>query len=384
MIPADVASRLRLVLPDQPAPPQATTPARQLADALSELVPGQRVMAEIQALLPNGTYRAIVAQRDVTLALPFSAKPGDSLELEVVDTKGKLTLAVVAERAGNPATSGESVPTTLSPTGRLISDLLGGIDAQGKRAQPALLNGNQPVVNKFPENPAELVPLLKDALSKSGMFYEAHQARWIDGNLPKEALLQEPQGKLSTALPSSPTPPDKPAETAHQPTTALPAPSPEAAKQAAETPLSAPAKNNAVDATVVPRTPTTNIVPADLTPIVQQQLDALATQNFVWQGQVWPGQQMQWEIEENPERQPGGTDGADQWRTRLRLTLPNLGTIDASLRLRGGKDLELVLAADNEAARQDLAAGSEALGKRLEDSGLRLMTFKVGDGQQPQ
>ena len=41
-------------------------------------------MAEIQAMLPNGSYRAVVAQREITLALPFSAKSGDSLELEVV------------------------------------------------------------------------------------------------------------------------------------------------------------------------------------------------------------------------------------------------------------------------------------------------------------
>lgn len=36
-------------------------------------------IAEIQAMLPNGTYRAIINQRNVTLALPFSAKTGDSL-----------------------------------------------------------------------------------------------------------------------------------------------------------------------------------------------------------------------------------------------------------------------------------------------------------------
>ena len=53
--------------------------AQKIADVLSNLVPGQRVLAEIQALLPNGNYRAIVAQREITLALPFSAKAGDTL-----------------------------------------------------------------------------------------------------------------------------------------------------------------------------------------------------------------------------------------------------------------------------------------------------------------
>ncbi|MDP3438788.1 MAG: flagellar hook-length control protein FliK, partial [Azonexus sp.] len=133
MIPPDVASSLRQILPDQHAATNAqnqpVAPAQKIADVLSNLVPGQRVLAEIQALLPNGTYRAIVAQRDVTLALPFSAKAGDTLELEVSENDGKVTLAFVAnrssgEQAGKLATS---AATTLSQTGKLITDLLGGI-----------------------------------------------------------------------------------------------------------------------------------------------------------------------------------------------------------------------------------------------------------------
>lgn len=350
MIPADVASRLRLVVPEQPAPTQPAAAAQKLADVLSDLVPGQRVMADILALLPNGTYRAVVAQRDITLALPFSAKPGDSLELEAVESEGKVTLAVVANRTAGQGGSDESVPTTLSQTGKLIGDLLGGIDSQGKRATPAPLNGNQPLVANFPDNPAELVPLLKDAVTKSGMFYEAHQARWVSGNLPTEALLQEPQGKLSPAV--SPA-----AGAPHAATTAV--------------------ADAGITRNIAPQ-----VVAPDLAPLVQQQLDALATQNFVWQGQVWPGQQMQWAIEDAPDRPAGGEEAADQWRTRLRLTLPNLGTIDATLQLRGGSDLELLVSADNDDSRQQLSSDIQALGLWLRDAGLRLTTFKVGDGQQ--
>ena len=82
MIPPDVASSLRLVLPDTNAlQSQQTAPvpaAQRIADVLSNAVPGQRILAEIQAMLPNGTYRAVVAQREITLALPFSAKPPGS------------------------------------------------------------------------------------------------------------------------------------------------------------------------------------------------------------------------------------------------------------------------------------------------------------------
>lgn len=369
MIPADVASRLRLVLPDQPAPTQPATPAQKLADVLSDLVPGQRVMAEIQALLPNGTYRAIVAQRDITLALPFSAKPGDSLELEVVETGGKVTLAVVANRtAGEARTADESVPTTLSQTGKLIGDLLGSIDAEGKRPAPAPLNGNQPLVSKFPEDPAALVPVLKEALSKSGMFYEAHQARWVSGNLPTEALLQEPQGKLS------------PAAQATQPAITDTTAKASALVHETSTPAGITITSEASTASRGMQPPA---IAPDLTPLVQQQLDALATQNFVWQGQIWPGQQMQWAIEESPGREQGVEDGAEQWRTHLKLTLPNLGTIEATLQLRRGGDIELALGAASESARQQLSSEIQGLGRRLEDSGLRLTAVKVDDGQHP-
>ena len=89
MIPSDVASRLQ-VSADAASRPVAQT--QEIADKLSGLVAGQKVMAEIQAMLPNGTYRAMINQRSITLALPFSAKSGDSLELQVTENDGKLAL----------------------------------------------------------------------------------------------------------------------------------------------------------------------------------------------------------------------------------------------------------------------------------------------------
>lgn len=362
MIPADLATRLRLVLPDVPAPPQPSIPSQQLADVLSELVPGQRIMAEIQLLLPNGTYRATIAQRDVTLALPFSAKPGDSLELEVVESGGRTALAVVANRqAAAPAEgAAESVPTSLSPTGRLISDLLGGIGEDGRRARPAPLNGNQPLVENFPDKPADLAPALREALAKSGMFYESHQARWVAGDLPKEALLQEPQGQAA---------PRPPAASPAMPQESQPAPVP--------LPAGKPAADMAPPA---PGQPAPSIAP-ELAPLVQQQLDALSTQNFAWQGQVWPGQQMQWEIEaDRPPRQEASEEEAAQWRTRLRLSLPRLGDIDAVLQLRPGGDVELALNPGSEASRDHLLAAGDRLSRQLADAGLRLTGFRVDHG----
>lgn len=362
MIPADVASRLRLAVPDQPSAPQPVTPARNLGDVLADLVPGQRIMAEIQALLPNGTYRAVIAQREITLALPFSAKPGDSLELEVVDSDGKLTLAVVtghpsAKVAGTP---GESVATTLSRTGQLIGDLLADIDSQGKKPAPAALNGNQPLLANFSGDAAEIASTLKEALGKSGMFYEAHQARWIAGQLPTEQLLQEPQGRHSMPPPQA---------------DGRPATSPWTVRN--EQPLREMAATNLANsgndgAAALPRAG----IPADLTPLVQQQLESLATQNFTWQGQIWPGQQMHWEIEEQQRERKPQENAAPQWQTRLKLTLPGLGHIDATLRLQAGNQVEISLTADP-GSETRLSSAAAQLQGNFENAGLSLTRLSV-------
>lgn len=386
MIPADVASSLRAQLPlpqgaAQPAQTQPVAATQRLRDILSDLVPGQRILAEIQALLPNGTYRATVAQRDITLALPFSAKPGDSLELEVVDTDGKLALAFVANRGNaTPEPESTSVPTTFSQTGRLIGDLLSGLNPDSQRAAPAPLNGNQPLLAAPPENTQRLAPALKEAITQSGIFYEAHQARWINGELPQSSLLQEPQGKQSTVAPTLITTTDKEAPAAPpptaQPTSTTPAPT-------APPPSSVDHNPVAITDTATQRvtTPASNI-PPDLVPIVQQQLDGLATQTFVWQGQVWPGQSMEWAIEPDASPHGGEVDSVDNWRTTLRLNLPRLGEVNASLQLRSGGNLELSLAATDEASRQQLSSALASLRQHLDDAGLNLSSFKVESGSQ--
>lgn len=360
MIPADVASRLRLVLPDQPAPAQPATPAGKLGDALSDLVPGQRIMAEIQALLPNGTYRALVAQREITLALPFSAKPGDSLELEVVESDGKVSLAVVTNRSGQgqEAQPKESVSTTLSRTGQLIGDLLQGVDENGKKASPAPLNGNQPLLADPAKGSETLAPLLKEALTKSGVFYEAHQARWVAGDLPKEQLLAEPQGKLSPGngpgrevpLPAMPLP-------GQESKSALENPSPEIAR-----PMPSPAHG---------------AIPEPLTPIVQQQLDALATQVFTWQGQAWPGQSMYWEIDNQENARNGANEESIAWKTRLRLNLPLLGNVDASLRLLPGNGIEVHLTTNSLEGSALLNKRHDDLNQQFQAAGLTLTQFSA-------
>jgi hypothetical protein len=368
MIPADLASRLQSFrLEQQTAATQPVQATQKITDVLSDLQSGQRVLAEIQSQLPNGAYRAIIAQREITLALPFSAKPGDSLELEVVETEGKLTLAVIANRSsqGQTESTQNSVASTLSQTGKLIGNLLAGIDDQGKRAMPAALNSNQPLTGQLPISATELAPILKDAISNSGVFYEAHQARWVEGQLTTTQLLQEPQGQHST---STSTPADA---------------NPATRTQAASDSHLSPSANQTQATDGVTNTAKTMSapIPDNLVPLVQQQLDALATQTYAWQGQIWPGQQMSWEIDEQPEKNSANNNGDDtQWQTRIKLSLPHLGGVEAKLRLRPGNQVEITLSTENTDSGKALEAATGDLQQQYSAAGLNLVQLAVKHG----
>ena len=379
MIPADVASRMQV---SADAALRQVAPAQEISDKLSGLVAGQKVMAEIQSMLPNGTYRAMINQRSITLALPFSAKSGDSLELVVTDSDGKLTLAVVARPDANAGkAAGAASATTLSRTGQLISTLLPPAGNAGGRAAALPLNGNQPI-STVPTNAQDLVPLLKQAITQSGMFYESHQAEWVEGRLTQAALLQEPQGKLS--LPSA-------FRAAGEQQSARPAagagsdtPAPNVAAKAATSAepvvgarLIADAGASAADISKAASAQHAGQLIAPQTQaVVQQQLEALATQNFSWQGQVWPGQEMRWEIDENAARRSDDDETAERWATRLRLVLPNLGEVDAQIRLQGNQ-ITLAVHADSSETRTLLRAGGLALRTQLDEAGLTLASMGV-------
>ncbi|MBW7903606.1 MAG: flagellar hook-length control protein FliK [Rhodocyclaceae bacterium] len=363
MLSPDLAARIQTAGSTQLQPLALD---KQVADKLSDFSPGQRLTAQIQAFLPNGTYRATIAQRDITLALPFSAKSGDTLELEVVESDGKLTLALLARQqgGGEKGSGTEAASTTLSRTGQLIASLFGRARGEGRGNAAALpLNGNQPIAGSPPQSAQDILPLLRQAITQSGMFYESHQAGWVAGRFEKAALMQEPQGKLSPALLA------------------------EAGKQAAGTgagqaaranapamPAQAAAASEAEGRSMQPAAQAgagSQLVAREAMPIVQQQLESLANQQFNWQGQVWPGQQMRWEIEEDGRSRQEDDDAPPGWQTRLYLALPQLGELEARIRLAGSQ-IHLDLDAADAATRERLHAAIGDLRKQFDDAGLTL------------
>lgn len=492
MIPSDLAARLRTLteasfFTSEPPVPGLQR-ARAIQSQLPELVPGARFFATLQRALPDGTFNAVVAGRQMTLALNSSALPGDTLELEVTQTTPRAVFARVLNVETTPqSTANVSAQPTLSSTGRLISFLLTG----QPEPQPARLADNRPLLPSPPTTPtqtAQLVPMLRQAVSQSGLFYESHQAQWVLGKLDTAALLREPQGQASTpttqanpnpgrtatpaptapaaqgaapaqsapagpgnatsatasaanvlnfagnpaggspvagnlgtlanllvaagmpspsnaasptnmaALPgqqNTPLPGQPMAETAAEglrlPASALDSrasPSPGTAPPgSASSPNTASAANIAERGTAAGAQPgaasdqaatvrsSALPIPDRLLPVVHQQLDALATQQYIWQGQAWPGQMMEWEIED-PERDGAEGETAEaNWNTTLRLTLPRLGGVEASLHLTPA-GVALRLRAD-EGALQALDSGAAALASALEAANLKLTGLVV-------
>lgn len=376
MIPADVVSRIKLANDLVTAPAAAID---QVKDALSGLTPGQRVFAEIQAALPNGTYRAMVAQREVILSLPNAAKKGDSLELEVIENDGKLALALLSGKKGE-AESQQSVSASLSRTGQLIGDLLSPPGKEGQKPQPAALNGNLPLINAAPAKAADLIPILKQALAQSGMFYESHQAKWAEGQLPTAQLMQEPQGQfsdLATYRAAQAKPDHNPFTEALNRPIVAPAEDAIPARDGAQTRNETPdiALKQASDLAQTAHRGSPAVAP-ELAPLVQQQLEALASNHFAWQGQVWPKQNMEWEITD--ERDPNSQDETEhRWQTQLTLRLPLLGEVIANLRLQGENQISLNIKTDSPDSEVQLALGGPALNQQMSDAGLDLIQFGV-------
>lgn len=368
MIPADLAARLRLLTEasffETEPPVPGLQRAREIQAQLPDLLPGQRFTAALQRALPDGTFQAIVAGRQITLALPHAANAGDTLELVVTQTTPR---AVFAQLAEPPGTAGASASRPeLSPAGRLISFLLTGQPA----AEPAALAGGKPLLAAPPANGGVLAPILRQALAQSGMFYEAQQSRWLAGKVDLATLLRQPQGQLP------PTGSDTQTGTA-----------PAQTQQATAARASAGAAGSGMEraqgvAAQTETAPAARVlaVPERILPVVHQQLDALATHQYIWHGQAWPGQQIEWRIEDPGENEGDGSGDGREWHTSLHLTLPRLGGVEAHLYL-GASGLALRMQADDAEAARALQDGRPALESALEAIGVPLtgMVVEVQD-----
>ncbi len=200
---------------------------------------------------------------------------------------------------------------------------------------------------------------LRNALQTSGLFYESHLTDMVFGRKNPSTLENEPQARLSR---------DTASHANAQARGRTEAGSTSRSGGGAE----APASSGGSAASSTPGAPISGIH-QDLTVLVRQQLDVLANQTVNWQGEAWPGTQMEWEV----ERDPYGADresAVPTWATRVKLDLPRLGLVDARLNLAGDQ-IVLQLIAPHSAS--EINDSSDMLRSRLLAAGLTLSNLTV-------
>jgi translation initiation factor IF-1 len=312
MLPANLINALQALSNTGRQLPQTTPDTPKQA---AHLEVGQQVQGTVQSRISEGMFKVQVAGQTLQMRLPVNIQPGDTVKLEVVSLQPRITFGMAAST--NPL----STPEQIGSAARLLSNL----------AERPI---ERPIVQQFGSKavwPAEqqapdtrlLAGALREALGKSGLFYESHQAQWIRGERSINQLLEEPQNLLMGK--------GSPLVSGDQQA---------AADKASTAQAGAPAQAKAAADAAQP-------IAKELVHLVQQQLHTLEQHHLVWMGQVWPGQQMQWQIQGQPENQARQQDER-QWSTEMELALPKLGDVHARLVFAEG-GLRIVLRAADQA-----------------------------------
>jgi hypothetical protein len=222
--------------------------------------------------------------------------------------------------AGAGAGKDGGASASLSKAGKALGDVIAAAQKSETQATAAL--GRTPLLGAPGGDSSKIAAALQQGLANSGLFYESHVAEWAQGARAQAELAAEPQAR-GMAPPSDPA-------TAQ---------------------------------------------------LINLQLNAHEQARVAWQGQLWPGQELRWEIERDaPERDAGGRDGDGDgghgsWQSSLRLRFGRLGEVAAKVVLSGGQ-LHIRLDAPD-AARALLQAGSPRLAEALDAAGTPLTTLAI-------
>ena len=339
MIPTEILSALkayalsRETLPVAASDPAPTPTQGGLASALLQ---GQKLQGAVLAEVSPGLFTVRVANQLVQMKLPAMVHAGDTVELQVLSLQPRLTFSMVA--SSNPLSTSQQ----LSTTARMLSALS---QQQPEKASVGAAPKPPLVTTAEPPQTQPLANLLREAINNSGLFYEAHQAQWVEGGRTTTQLLQEPQ---------------------NQPVLA-------ATKPAAD-----PAMLMASEVAVPSSQPVSMTIPPHLQALVQQQLSTLETGQILWQGQVFQNQPLQWQIWQEPGQQSQAPETGQErtWATSLQLELPALGSVTAQVRLTQS-GMSLTLDASSPQTRALLGSASSHLVSALTEAGLKVNSALV-------
>ena len=327
---------------------------------LAQIVVGQRVEASVTSLLSDGSFLVNVADTAVRTNLPPGSKVGDQLQLTLLATEPRPTFRLDGE--------GGAAPTKLSTAGKLIDTLL------SSNSGSALI-GKTALVSSPATAPAQLAEVLQHTLASSGLFYESHLQQWNAGERPLAEVLREPQNQHLASASGSIG-----AETAAAPQSA----SVDGTLSTATNLLDAKGAAATISSSTDPDTlKTVQVLHPETAQLVHLQLNTLDQPRVQWRGEVWPGQQMEWEVREDdqPAQRTAKGDEERSWQSVVRFDLPTLGKVAATITLVGDHVQVQVRAANSHTA-DTLRSFSSRLSQALDAAGTRLDSLHVKQDEQ--
>ncbi|SFB94870.1 hook-length control protein FliK [Kushneria avicenniae] len=168
---------------------------------------------------------------------------------------------------------------------------------------------------------AVLAATLAGQIRYSGLFYESHLRQWLVGQHDQQALMKEPQNR-----PVAPS-----ATGARLP---LGAGGQEPLMLATRERAAVPSGDSTSPQTQSGNAASMSPAQDDLQSILRHQLELMTHSLVRWEGFLTPQVPVHWEIEQGPETAIDDNESSRVWRSRLKLSLPELGPVDLEVSLQ--------------------------------------------------
>jgi hypothetical protein len=297
-------------------------PRQDSAIRLDQIAIGKAFLARVEALLNDGSSLV----RFGTTPPPMNAAdPLVKMQLpDGAKVGDNMKLTLLAKEPvltfGLEGAETQDNATHLSSTARMLGAM---IQAKDGSKGPSV-QGTQAVLPPTEGQPEKIASQLHATIDKSGLFYESHLNEWASGQRSLTQIQEEPQNQRPGGMGNDPA---------------------------------------------------LNADPAKLIPA---QLETMEQRKIVWQGELRPGQPMQWEIQEERrgQSQAGQPEQPTVWQTSVSFEMPGLGKVNAHLRLQG-EHVQMHVKTANAAAADVLKQQTMRLSEALEASGTQLDAMRI-------
>lgn len=329
--PAAAVAPLARVTPVQAAEEIAST-VQDLNFRTAQLVKGQNYFGQVMARLQPGVFQVNVQGNTFRMELGQQVSIGQQMLLRFVGDNPVPTFRMLSQQAGQLEAAkqfGMMLASTALPATGAESGVSAALSrgarilsqqlAQAANGETSQTLASDKVVSQAPQHPRVLAQDIQRALTTSGLFYESHLEQFTAGKTTLANLLQEPQNQRHVAPES----------------------------------------------------------------MINKQLAVLENQRVQWQGEIWPGQKMDWQVQiqgdaVDPDDHAANEQSADDRAiaSTLKLELPTLGTVTANISLHGGHVQVRIVAAEQDALAR-LRSGLPGLAEALTRHGQELDALTV-------